>query len=419
MSLITPPSEGEKPFNERFKLLFDDDVTSDCEFVVGLRDPTTIKGHRLIFSLASEKFKGLLKEESVIRIDDLEPEEFQGMKLFIYTGKVIFVSAIKTLLMYIAAQKFDIIELCRQCIKHIMTETTPFEVLEFYEHCQSRNISEFDETCCRIIQEKTDDVFKSEYFSSAKIETVNMILELPSMKLASELELFDYFEKWAMAEATRKQLGVEEMGSVFNSLKKHIRFLTMSWEVFASKPAKSSFLTEHEKKLIGLNIMNLGSSPYPEHLSIVQQPRDFKTFNVDAKKISNTFSIFFGSGSVNSPSLQCSAFIFNAFNYDWCIKLFQISGNLCFLVKPTNLTSYTYLFSFRSELNVLARKESDNLLIENTCSCAYTRSTYNNTKNQFGMLFAVIPLKKLKSNCFLRGNKVYIEGTFIIEHIKG
>ncbi|RZF43706.1 hypothetical protein LSTR_LSTR015245 [Laodelphax striatellus] len=419
MSLITPHFEGEKPFDERFKRLFDDDIGNDCEFVVGLQS-ATIKGHKLIFSSASDVFRamfyGSFKQEPV-RITDLEPDEFKGMKYFIYTGEVIFTSAIETLLIYIAAQKYNIPELCRQCTQYIHTHTSASEVLEFYEYCKTRSISEFDETCCRIIQEKTEDVLKSDYFLHAEKETVDLILGFQSLKLASELDVFDYFEKWATAEAGRSQISAEEMGSCFNSLKKHIRFLSMSWEDFASKPAKSLFLTHDEKYVIGLNIKSFGSAPYPEHLSSLQQPRDLMNFNSVAKKISNTFSVSFGTS--DSCSIHTSQFQFT-FMKEWFIELFTTAENLCFTVIPKYENSFgcDKLISFRSELKILARNERDNWYIENTSHCAYTSETRNSIKDQFGMLFAVIPLKKLRSKCFSIQNKVNIEGTFILEDIK-
>ncbi|RZF44186.1 hypothetical protein LSTR_LSTR003826 [Laodelphax striatellus] len=95
-------------FEKRFLNLLDNNMDCDCEFDVGSQN-IVIRGHKFLFSAASEVFHamfyGKFKEEEAVRVEDLDPEGFQGMRQFIYTGEVNFTSSIHLLSIYIAARK--------------------------------------------------------------------------------------------------------------------------------------------------------------------------------------------------------------------------------------------------------------------------------------------------------------------------
>ncbi|XP_039298539.1 BTB/POZ and MATH domain-containing protein 3-like [Nilaparvata lugens] len=81
-------SPDNQSFETRFHRLVDSDMLSDCEFVLGSQK-TSIKGHKVFFSAASEVFHAMfcsdLKETNPVHVEDLEPEGFKAMKQFIYT----------------------------------------------------------------------------------------------------------------------------------------------------------------------------------------------------------------------------------------------------------------------------------------------------------------------------------------------
>ncbi|XP_022195687.2 BTB/POZ domain-containing protein 3 [Nilaparvata lugens] len=268
-------------FKDRFLEASDNGFTYDCKFIVGSENKV-IEGHKMFFSLASEVFKAMfygdLKEDNVVKIEDLDADGFEAMKYFIYTGEVNFSSTIQALLTYIAARKYLISQLTKQCIVYIEQNIKPSEVLEVYEYCETNNIPGFDDLCLKIIEEETDQIVESGYFPTAKSETIQLILKSRRLTLESEIQVFKLFEKWALAKASRENISDEKLATSFGSLKKYIRFLTISKEEFTSQDVEHSLLlTQKEKEAIQSNLL-LGSDlkPMPESLSVVQRQRSEK-----------------------------------------------------------------------------------------------------------------------------------------------
>ncbi|RZF38826.1 hypothetical protein LSTR_LSTR000529 [Laodelphax striatellus] len=276
-----------KTFKKRFLHLLDKDIC-DCEFIVGSQE-TVIKGHKLLFSAASEvfyaMFYGELKEEQSVRIVDIDPEVFQAMRQFIYTGKVNFTSAIQALSVYIAARKYIIHALSTKCVSFIQEKhIQPSEVLEFVEICKVHYIQEFEELYNKVIQEHTDKVVESDYFLLAGSEVIELILKSPSLNLSSEIDVFHHFERWVRAEAERKGVDVGEImtGSI-GHLRKHIRFLSMSLDDFITTVAGSPLLNSDEKVAVACNLKKSDSKTMPNSLSLEWQPRNFITTSLDTK----------------------------------------------------------------------------------------------------------------------------------------
>ncbi|RZF47263.1 hypothetical protein LSTR_LSTR004972 [Laodelphax striatellus] len=272
-----PQAPTPSNLKERFQRLFDSDLNSDCEFIVG-PDKTVIKGHKVIFCTASDVFQamffGNLKEDSV-RVEDLDPDGFRGMKTFIYTGEVSFTSVFHALSTHIASQKYMFVDLTVECAKYIVNEIQPLEVLEFLDLCLAHDITEFDDLCFNMIVEKTDEVLASDYLISTNIRTIEFILKSHSLKLNSEIELYDHFERWALAVVERQKIPKDCVATMFNDLKKHIRFFTMKSDDLVLKVTSSTLLTQEEKLAISLQKMKIDSNITLNTISITQFPRDF------------------------------------------------------------------------------------------------------------------------------------------------
>ncbi|XP_039287981.1 BTB/POZ domain-containing protein 6-like [Nilaparvata lugens] len=277
-------------FNTRFHRLLESNMLSDCEFVVG-EQKTVIKGHKVFFSLASEVFQvmfcGDLKETAPVQVIDLEPEGFQGMKTYIYTGEIKFTSVIHALHTYTAARKYIIPNLPQKCVDYIETKLKPCGVLELQDTCRLYCISDFDEVCSRIINQHTGEVLSSSYFPTASIDAVESILKSPSLNVKSEVEIFFNFERWALAEIERREIPAEDVATCFNNLKKHIRFLTMSGEEFVERVEPSPLLTREEKYAIAINRIKLNPKVTAESISMIQESRamDFNINDYKHKKI--------------------------------------------------------------------------------------------------------------------------------------
>ncbi|XP_022193568.2 BTB/POZ domain-containing protein 6-B [Nilaparvata lugens] len=242
----------------KFEVCLNNDDLSDCEFIVG-KHKRRIKGHKLLFGISSPVFRAMLyddpKNTVTFQIEDVEADEFNGMKQFFYTESVHFTSSLHACSLYLASWKYVIPDLMTACVQYIKDNISVSEAIEVYEFSRLNNIPDIEPICCALFQNKTKEIMESEKFLSADIQTLESILKMDSLKLKSELEVFEYTEKWALAEARRSNIDKHQLGEHFNSITKQIRFLTMSKDQYLEGPYKSDLLTAEKKLLIAHNLL--------------------------------------------------------------------------------------------------------------------------------------------------------------------
>ncbi|RZF35701.1 hypothetical protein LSTR_LSTR009569 [Laodelphax striatellus] len=285
---VSAPLNETETFRNRFLRLADSEMLADCEFVVGPQK-TVIKGHKVFFCAASDVFHamflGALKETKAVHVEDLEPDGFQGMKKYIYTGETDFKSVFEALASYVAARKYLIEPLKKVCGKHIRDKVILLDINkvdEFSECCKVNSVSIFDVIISNHIKKLVADPENAEYvlrewLPSSQIEIIEFMVKASILKLKSEIEVFCHFERWALAEAERREIREEDIATSFNSLKKHIRFLTMSMEDFEARVKPSPLLTSEEKSVIAKNIIKFDPNLTSENISMLKEHRKFVT----------------------------------------------------------------------------------------------------------------------------------------------
>ncbi|RZF40636.1 hypothetical protein LSTR_LSTR010622 [Laodelphax striatellus] len=430
-------------FKTRFQHLANSDMNSDCEFVVGI-EKTLIKGHKLIFGKASEVFQamffGNLREEKPVRVEDLDPDGFRGMKTFIYTGEVDFTSVFHALATYIAARKYIIPDLSVECVKYIDNQIKPSEVLEFLDRCLSNVIDQFTFICCKIIQEKTDEVLASKYFVSTSFRMIEFILKAPTLKLSSEIELYEHFERWALADVQRLNVPAVSVSTRFNYLKKHIRFLTISSDEFVSRVAPSILLTQEEKFAIALNKMKFDSKMTTNTISMTLQSRNFNKplpenhhhlkhmfeIRITHNNSPHNFSKPIRSNSYNTseqkinlipklplrPGIQAK----NELTVHWTL----FDEYLSFEAKSTNYTQKNELVIIKTKFRVLSvLNECDDLVFENESRYICCPAPNYSSEYQGNVILAVIPTSTLNSSRYKRNNLAVIAYNYFYVNVEG
>ncbi|RZF46790.1 hypothetical protein LSTR_LSTR012013 [Laodelphax striatellus] len=428
------PESAEK-FEDRFLRLGlededgDNGIEYDCTFIVG-DEKVVFKGHKLLFSAASKVFKdsfyGSLKAAEVEV--DLDPEGFQGMKQFIYTSRIDFKSAMHALLVYKAARKFIIPALGKQCISYIEeNKIHPAEVLKFYENCKLFEFSEFEQLCCNIIQDKTDEVVESEYFNSAKTESIEVFLKLESLKFISEIQVFENFERWAIAEAVRKKIRTEDMSSHFNSLIKHIRFLTLSYEEFVSKVSESPLLSDREKLAVACNLMKSDSKPMPEKFSSEKAHRKFifVTPSIKTKyyQYSSFFKLLIGGAKESNNSIQdvITRPIKRINHPTASVRISytdEVNGYICFKAELENLSlTDTHrldglIIRLESKFQAPTEKSSQFISLKRDDLIVESMIDINPQSNEEACLIEKIPMELIMKIRKTSDSNVFIKGSF-------
>ncbi|XP_039292215.1 BTB/POZ domain-containing protein 2-like [Nilaparvata lugens] len=328
----------------KIELCLNNDDLSDCEFVVGKQN-CFIKGHKLLFAINSPVFRDLLynnghtsNNATAMEIEDVEANEFNGMKQFFYTESVDFTSSLHACSVYLAAWKYVVPDLMSTCVQYIKCNISVTEVIDVYQFSIKHNIPDIETICFAFFQNKTTEIMQSEKFLSADINTVETILKMDSLNLNSELELFNYTEKWVHAEASRRKVDLPNQSEHFNCIIRHIRFLTMSKEQYREGPSQSDLLAAEEKlsiihKLLGFeDQLSTKLSPLTENRIFTEvKPEDRKEVRLSLDKI---FSI---------PSkAEKFEFIFTAKNKKFNFKYQGLDLEIYYeFIQKSNIDNFT------------------------------------------------------------------------------
>ena len=132
-----PSSDAINCLNElstQFEELFDSMPSSDVNFNIGGRD---FPAHKLILATRSKYFAAMFQHPTKenltnrIVIEDIEPEVFDLLLRFIYTGRVQF-DKLETMAaaLFISADKYLLDQLKRTCENHLLHHMSPANCLE-------------------------------------------------------------------------------------------------------------------------------------------------------------------------------------------------------------------------------------------------------------------------------------------------
>jgi hypothetical protein len=122
---------------DRLEHLCLSELRSDVTFVVGIEGETVnFSAHRLVLSMSSAVFDALFfsqlaVEDSVVRLDDLDPEGFKVMLTYIYTDRIELRTDNVMYVLY-AAKKYALLVLERACLTFVRNNVTADTVLHFY-----------------------------------------------------------------------------------------------------------------------------------------------------------------------------------------------------------------------------------------------------------------------------------------------
>ncbi|XP_075209892.1 uncharacterized protein LOC142317323 isoform X2 [Lycorma delicatula] len=273
---------------------------SDIEFIVGKgKQQKKIRGHKLLFKIASPVFKSLFfgdwGKKTEVEIDDIDPAIFQTMMRYIYTGNSTFETTINAALVYKVAHKFDLPNLRAACKIYMSLNLTPDDVCTILQILDSYEETELKNSCINLIKTKTSAVLDSKGFIDCDERILKMIVNTDVMDV-KEFQLFDAVNVWAIHNAEKKGISVLTYAKKLKSIKNNIRFLSMTVSEFESGPAHSLLLSSEEQLNILLNIIRPGSKPLPEGFCSSTESRKCKT-PTESKRINSLLSIITTNGS--------------------------------------------------------------------------------------------------------------------------
>lgn len=245
----TAPSPGPVFHNSEDK--------SDIAFIVGHEEKWRIPAHRFILEKTAPTLQALLqagcrdqveddtspselvsgdRPRIVLRLPDMQPEVFDQMLRYIYTGQVSFSSVESTLQLLQECQIYHLSQLTSHCLEYISKNVSPVNVLTVLScllspkapsmnpateqnepqdnHDNERN--ELILKCFLIVDGHADRVFQSDAFEKLDRELMMNIVKRPTLKVTSEAVILDAVIRWAcrMCKKERKELTLENQRSV-------------------------------------------------------------------------------------------------------------------------------------------------------------------------------------------------------------
>lgn len=275
---------NKKKLLERSQYLLETGQWSDCKFVVGQEPHQQIlKGHKLFLAISSPVFEamffgGIAEKNDVIPIQDVQPDAFKALLVYIYTDQVDLSTFELACELCYCAKKYMLPSLVEECTKFVWSDVTPKKACRAYEFAKLFEEPVLMEKCLHIISTATNKVLRESSWLEVEIGTLLTVLELENLRITSEMELFTAVKRWAEAECTRKSLDSADgktLRSVIGDALSKIRFLSLEPQEFAEVAGMSPLLTRDESFAILMNILCTGNkAPMPEGFSINPQGRD-------------------------------------------------------------------------------------------------------------------------------------------------
>ncbi|XP_075210633.1 trafficking protein particle complex subunit 12-like [Lycorma delicatula] len=271
---LTPQDRAES------KRLWKQRETRVLHAIVNVALLQKIKGHRLLFKIASPVFKALFfgpwEKKTEIEIEDIDSATFLAMMRYIYTDEISFKTTLNAALVYKVAHKYDLPNLRTACKTYISSNLTPADVCSILQTLDLYEETELKSTCLKLIKTKTSAVLDSKDFIDCDEKILKMIVNTDVMDI-EEVHLFNAVNEWAIHNSKKNGIPIKTYANLLKSILSNIRFLSMTVSEFESGPVQSLLLSSEEQLDILLNILRPGSKPLPEGFCSLTESRNCKT----------------------------------------------------------------------------------------------------------------------------------------------
>jgi speckle-type POZ protein len=162
--------------------LFNDMSSSDVRFNIGGRE---FRAHKLILSARSKYFAAMfqhpMKEQSTnqVKIEDIEPEVFDQLLRFIYTGRVPL-DKLETMAagLFIAADKYLLDELKMKCENYLFSQMSPDNCVILLLHGDLQNPSEHLKEAAKFFRRNPSQVMATDKWEKMKQENTAVLCDI-------------------------------------------------------------------------------------------------------------------------------------------------------------------------------------------------------------------------------------------------
>ena len=225
-------------------------------------DVTRIPAHKFVVASGSPVFEamfyGTLREPSdEIRTRDTNSASFRNMLWYLYSDEFVNdeIDMAELVGRLDLARKYMIRGLELLCIAYFQQNLEAHNVFQVLSSSQLLHFEKLEETCWKMVEEKTADIFNDSSFLSISQDLLQMLLKRPSLN-ASEKDVFLAAHQWAERECERKQLEDNPLNrrQVLGPAFYAVHFSAMSHQEFANVVIPTAVLTNEESLQIFLSM---------------------------------------------------------------------------------------------------------------------------------------------------------------------
>ncbi|XP_078362755.1 BTB/POZ domain-containing protein 6-like [Oculina patagonica] len=245
---------------ERGKFLLNNELLSDVTFVVETSDgeddnkkrKMAIPAHKFILSMSSpvffKMFYGEMAETSdSIDLPDCEYEGLLELLRYIYSDEAKLNGENVMQVLYLA-KKYMLPSLADQCTEYLRKTLGASNVFVILQNARLHEEKFLELHCWDVIDKQTEDVVKSDEFSSIERSLLEEVVERDTLSI-QEVELFKAVDNWATKACERQSLdpsGTTKRQVLGDRVFKALRFPAMEQSEFASVVLDVNLLTPVE-----------------------------------------------------------------------------------------------------------------------------------------------------------------------------
>lgn len=240
---------------------------------------------------ASQVLDAETKDICQIVVSDTPPDVFENVLSFVYKNDIPFLTVPSALRLLRAAATFQLSTLGCTCLAFLserVNEETVLEILPQLPHRVHRQQAEHDPNlpspvtdelcanlqnelllrCLDLIDDHAETVLRHESFEKLNEESVAEILSRDTLRVRTEMTVFEAATRWACQECKRRQMELvpENKREVLGKALYHIRYLAMTPDEFQRGPVVSNLLEDSEMKALMTRLKGDWSAPLPDNL---------------------------------------------------------------------------------------------------------------------------------------------------------
>ncbi|XP_065906033.1 BTB/POZ domain-containing protein 19-like [Dysidea avara] len=233
--LLGDPDE----FAQEMIKLINDKEFSDVQFVIG-EERQSIHAHKCILAARCEVFRAMFStpttpdDNAPLILSDIKPVVFMAVLEFIYTNSCNLSSDL-VIEVLASAIEYGLDGLRKVCVRFMRENMTVGTVCEYVQAALTYDQVTLREECLQLIEQHTEEVFKTQGFTEISDEALIYILKSNKLMM-DEIDILKKVTEWGTVNAVVTGLS---LGEILKNVIIHIRYPLLDKDALSSIAAEN------------------------------------------------------------------------------------------------------------------------------------------------------------------------------------